>query len=181
MAGLKLQAMDEADLQVISAHLQDAVLRIEDIAYRPRQKRFAAIANRFDWQRALTVPDGEGERYERRRSALRIERVLGAQVRNMPLDKPNLVLALLAIHFEAGVAPGGHVTLVFAGGGSIRLAVECIEAELRDLGPVWRTKSKPRHEIVSGREPVAAGVADEMAEDAEMPGEPRPGGGEGQR
>ncbi len=58
------------------------------------------------------------------------------------------VLALLAISFEPAEAPEGpegHVTLHFADGAAIRLHVECIEAELKDLGPVWQAKSKPRH------------------------------------
>ena len=37
------------------------------------------------------------------------------------------------------------MTLHFADGGAIRLHVECIEAELKDLGPVWQAKSKPQH------------------------------------
>ena len=49
MSELKLIALDAEDLSVLSANLQDAVLRIADIAYLPREKRFAAIANRFDW------------------------------------------------------------------------------------------------------------------------------------
>ena len=53
MADLKLIALDADDLAVISAHLQDAVLQVGDIAYLPKDKRFAAIANRFDWVDAL--------------------------------------------------------------------------------------------------------------------------------
>ncbi len=49
MPELKLIALDADDLKVISAHLQDAVLRVGDIAYLPRERRFAALGNRFDW------------------------------------------------------------------------------------------------------------------------------------
>ena len=44
-------------------------------------------------------------------------------------------LTLLALQFAAKAAgdPEGFVTLFFADGGAIRLHVECIEAELRDL------------------------------------------------
>jgi hypothetical protein len=44
------------------------------------------------------------------------------------------------------------VILTFSGDASIQLQVECIEAELRDLGPEWRTRSKPEH---PGSEPGA--------------------------
>lgn len=155
MQPLKLMALDEEDLQVMSAHLQDAVLRIADIAYVPSEKRFAMIANRFDWQKAS---DGKGARkkdFQRRRSAMRFERVLGAQLQGIELKARNAVLELLAVRFEETDSPEGYVTLVFAGGGAIRLHVECIEAEMTDLGPVWKTKSKPEHEDDAGKEPGA--------------------------
>ena len=141
---LRLIALDTEDLQVLSAHLQDAVLRVGDMAYVPGQNKFAAVANRFDWERAA---DGAGtaKDFARRRAALRFDRVLGAQVQNIRLGAQDTVLELLAIRFEEGTPPEGHITLVFAGGGAVRLHVECIEAELRDLGPSWQTRRKPEH------------------------------------
>ena len=55
------------------------------------------------------------------------------------------VLSLLAVQFEQGTAPGGYINLIFSGDAAVRLEVECIEAELKDLGPAWRARSKPRH------------------------------------
>ena len=49
---LKLIALDEQDLEIVSSHLQDAVVRVGDLAYVPSQKRFAAILNRFNWEKA---------------------------------------------------------------------------------------------------------------------------------
>lgn len=145
MEPLKLLALDAEDLQVMSAHLQDAVLRVADIAYVPAEKRFAMIANRFDWE---GVTDGKGaakKGFERRRSALRFDRVLGVQIQGVEQNDKNAVLELLAMQFDEADKPEGHVTLTFAGGSAIRLHVECIEAEMRDLGPVWKTKLKPEH------------------------------------
>ena len=143
---LKLLALDEQDLQMMSAHLQDAVLRVADIAYVPAEKRFAMIANRFDWESAV---DGQGTRkkkgFQRRRCALRFERVLGVQLQGVEQKAKNAVLELLAVQFETQDKPEGYVMFVFAGGAAIRLHVECIEAEMRDLGPVWKTKLKPEH------------------------------------
>ena len=149
MSELKLIALDAEDLSVLSANLQDAVLRVADVAYLPREKRFAAIANRFDWASAEQGPST----YARRRAAVRFERVLGAQLHGIDLANMDAVLALLAISFEPTAAPEGHVTLHFADGAAIRLHVECIEAELKDLGPVWKAKSKPHH---PGEDPVEA-------------------------
>lgn len=141
MAELKLIALDADDLAVLSAHLQDAVLQVADIAYLPKERRFAAVGNRFDWMAAAEAAEG----YVRRRAAIRFERVLGAQVQSIDLGNKGLVLSLLAVTFEPTTAPEGYVTLHFADGGAIRLHVECVEAEMKDLGPVWRVEFKPQH------------------------------------
>jgi hypothetical protein len=142
---LKLVALDADDLKVVSAHLQDAVLKVADMAFVPREQRFAAILNRFDW--TATLATGKSDSATRRQSALRFERVLGAKVSGIDLKAGHEVLELLAVQFEPTAAedPQGHVTLVFAGGGAVRLHVECIEAELKDLGPAWQARAVPKH------------------------------------
>ena len=142
---LRLIALDEDDLKIVSAQLQDAVVRMDELTYLPKERRFVAVLKRFDWLKAGGNGVDDGQMYERREAALRFERVLGAQYRGLPLDEKSSVGALLAVNFDPANLPGGYVTLVFAGGGAIRLEVECIEVEMRDLGPVWRTPNKPRH------------------------------------
>ncbi len=148
MSVLKLLAMDEEDLQIVSAHLQDAVLRVGDMAFLPSSQCFAAMVNRFDWETALSQGRKRRKpRLRRHRTVLRFSRVLSVQSRNIALDNKDAVLELLAVQFEKTDGPGGHVLLTFAGGGTIRLKVECIEAELSDTGAVWRTKSCPQHPL----------------------------------
>ena len=144
MADLKLLALDAEDLAVISAHLQDAVLQVSDMAYQRGERRFVAMANRFDWEAAAGT-DGGQPALERRRAALRFERVLDAKLQGIDLKAPRQVLSLLAVQFDEKNAPGGFVTLIFAGGGAIRLEVECIEGELRDLGAAWAARRQPEH------------------------------------
>lgn len=148
---LKLIALDEEDLEIFSSHLQDAVVRVGEMAYVPSRKRFAAVVNRFNWEKAAT--GAEAKDNERRRTALRFDRVLAAQLKSVKPSQADRVLSLLAVRFEPGEHPSGYVTLTFSGGASIRLKVECIEAELTDLGPSWRARSRPQH---PGGEPGAA-------------------------
>jgi hypothetical protein len=150
MTDLKLIALEPEDLNVVSAHLQDAVLKVGDIAYLPREHRFAALVNRFDWSQAhasSSAAESKKPTYNRRRTALRFERVLAAQLKDIDLTDRNRVLNLLAIQFEAtsDSDPSGYVSLIFAADAAIRLQVECIEAEMRDLGGIWETGSKPEH------------------------------------
>lgn len=142
MPDLKLIAFDAGDLAVISAHLQDAVLRVGDMAYLPSEMRFALLANRFDWLEAESARRNE---FQRRRTGLRFERVLEARSTKLDLAAKETCLELLAIEFEPGDPPEGFVVLHFAGGAAVRLRVECIEAELADQGAAWITRSKPDH------------------------------------
>ncbi len=144
MSALKLVGFDEDGLGVISTHVQDAVLRVDNMAFEPGSRRFIALLNRFDWQKAKAV---EGQKdFQRRRCALRFDHVARAQFNNISLDAGDVVLELLAIRFEPTDLPSGNIELIFANECSIRLQVECIEAELSDLGQGWKVRSRPQHE-----------------------------------
>lgn len=145
MTALKLLALDEEDLAVISANLQDAILRVQEMTYLPQQQRFAAVLNRFDW---LDAEQGAGRRgrYQRRQAALRFDRVLHAKIQNINDRRQDGIYELLTIQFQPTDPPGGEIMLIFAGDAAIRLTVECIEAELRDLSAAWLARSKPRHD-----------------------------------
>lgn len=150
MSDLKLIALDAEDLNVVSAHLQDAVVRIGEMTYLPAEKRFVAIANRFDWGELAKAPSKgkASESFERRRSGIRFERVLSAKLQGIDLKDRRAALALLAITFEptgGTETPEGDVTLTFSGAAAIRLHVECVEVELKDLGAAWATKHSPEH------------------------------------
>ena len=140
---LRLGVLDEEDLAVISAHLQNAEARPADMAYLPRDKRFVLVVARFDWPLAATG------RFVRRQTGLHFERVMQA-ARSGFSEQPKAVPEqLLAITFEPRDAPGGFVRLTFADGAQIRLTVECLEAEMRDLGPSWVVEDRPAAPEVS--------------------------------
>lgn len=143
MDPLKFVVLDEEDLEIASAHLQDAVVRASDILWRPQQKRVIVALNRFDWEAAA---NGEKPEFRRHRTALRFERVLACKCRHLdPATREDTVLNLLAVEFEETEAPSGAVILSFSGGATLRLEVECLEAELADLGPSWTTTLCPDH------------------------------------
>lgn len=141
MDPLKFVVLDEEDLEVASAHLQDAVAKVSDVLWRPQQKRVVLALNRFDWEGAQR----EKAEYRRRRAALRFERVLSCKYREVDLARKDAVLNLLAVEFSETEAPSGVVLLTFSGGATVRLEVECLEAELADLGPTWTTAACPAH------------------------------------
>lgn len=142
---LKLIALDGDDIEVLSAHLQDAVAKAADIHWRPAEKRVIVGLNRFDWEAA----NGALPEFRRRLAVLRFERVVSCQCRNCSncKDGKREVLNLLAVSFEPTDLPAGVVTLTFSGGAALRLEVECLEVELADLGPSWTAESCPMHTV----------------------------------
>ncbi|MEW6629314.1 MAG: DUF2948 family protein [Pseudomonadota bacterium] len=139
---LKLIALDDQDLSIVSAHVQDAVMKVSDLEYLPAAKRFVLTMNRFVWEAKSGL---FRQHNERRQSVLHFDRVLGAKTSGVPRDKPAEVLSLLAISFVPISKPAGIVELVFSAGGTIMLDVECIEARLADIGGAWEATSRPVH------------------------------------
>ena len=141
MEPVKFIALDPEDLEVVSTHLQDALVKVADVIWRPQENRLVIALSRFDWLAA------EGTRPELRRcrSALRFERVNSCKCRSVNPAGKDAVLNLLAVEFSGTEAPAGVVTLTFSGGGALRLEVECLEVELADIGPSWPAAVRPIH------------------------------------
>ncbi len=136
---LKLLARSAEDMDVLSAHVQDAVLQIGDMTFLDNQRRIVMLMNRYCWEQ----PESK---HLRVRSALQIGGILTAQRRNIRTDQSDGILSLLALRFEADDAPAGTVSIIFSGGGEIRLAVEACEAILEDITEPWPATRRPAHD-----------------------------------
>ena len=134
MEPLRLLAEDADDLHIISAALQDAILRPVDIVWEPSARRVTLALSRFCWECGGT----------RVMSAMQFGDVISVKSRRLPRG-PEHALELLAMDFEPAEAPGGRVTLMFAGGGDLRIDVECLDAVLTDLSERWPAKVAPTH------------------------------------
>lgn len=145
MTPVSLTAFDPEDLTIISAHMQDAILRVGDIKYLPKKRTLVLIANRFCWESGRSGSRAE-RGFERRRCGLQMHGVHSLKRHGIRQDAPDAILSLLAVVFHpAEEPPGGVIELTFSGGGSLRAEVECIEVALKDIGPSWRTSRMPSH------------------------------------
>jgi hypothetical protein len=142
---LKLFALDKDDIEVVSAHVQDARVRVGEILWQPHDHRFIMPVNRFDWMAAVDAKPENRPDYRRCRTALRFERVLACKFRGFDQSNKNEELNLLAVEFAEHDSPAGTVILTFSGGGVVRLDVECLEAELADLGEAFTAELCPDH------------------------------------
>lgn len=131
-APLNLGALSPEDLQVISSLTQDAVFGIGDLTWRADIHRFAILLNRFRWEDhdAATL---KGRPYERVRSLLVIDHVLGVSSQGINRGDKDLVLSLLGLTFEPSEEGAGHLMLTLAGDGALRLSVEALEITVKDV------------------------------------------------
>jgi hypothetical protein len=143
MNRLKLAAADAEDLQILSARLQDAVVKLKNFVWLPKKRRFAAVVNRLAWE--------EGGK-TRVRAGLHFDGVLKVQSNQVKLGAGEAVVSVLTVGFtpNGGEDPGGIIEIVLAGGGALRLTVECIDAELADMSGPWAARGTPDHEAADG-------------------------------
>lgn len=136
-APLHLGALDPEDLQVLSSLVQDAVFPAAEMAWRPRERRFALLLNRFRWE----DPGRDRHGAERVRSVLAVDNVLRVASQGIDRRDRDTILSLLSIGFEPGEDGTGFVHLTLAGDGAIRLTVEALEVTLKDVTRPYRAPS----------------------------------------
>jgi hypothetical protein len=142
---LKLIAKTEEDLRVVSAHLQDSIVSVGDIANLKKNKIFLIQLNRFMWE---DVEKGVFRKNKRIRTVLKFENILSVVSRNINQIKKDKFLDFLAI--ETNVTPDNNyeMKIIFAGDSIIRVISEVIEVTLDDQGEAWDTKNKPKHKTL---------------------------------
>lgn len=145
-APLNLGAEDADDLQVISTLSQDAVFPITEMSWRPKERRFALLLNRFRWE-DRTAAEARGRSYERVQSLLVIDNVLGVSSQGIDRSEKDMILSVLSMSFDASEDGEGAILITLAGDGAIRLAVEAIEVSLKDVTRPYQAPSKhaPNH------------------------------------
>ena len=138
-------ARTEEDLRVVSAHLQDSIVSVSDIASLKKNKIFLMQLNRFMWE---DVEKGVFRKNKRIRTVLKFDNVSDVFSKNInQLNKDNF-LDFLAI--ETNIMPDNNyeMKIIFAGDSVIRVISEVIEVTLDDQGDAWDTKNKPKHKTI---------------------------------
>ena len=142
---LKLIARTEDDLRVISAHLQDAIANVLDIANLEKNKIFLMQLNRFMWE---DVEKGVFRKNKRIRTVLKFENVVKVHSKNINQLKKDQFLDFLTIETIQMPDNNYEMKIVFAGDSMIRIISEVIEVTLDDQGQAWDTKNIPKHKVV---------------------------------
>ena len=142
---LKLIAKTEEDLRVVSAHLQDAIVNVSDVANLKKNKIFLMQLNRFMWE---DVEKGVFRKNKRIRTILKFENVIKVHAKNINQSKGNKFLDFLTIEIKQMIDKNYEMKIVFAGDSIIKIIAEAIEVTLDDQGEAWDTKNKPKHKLI---------------------------------
>jgi len=142
---LKLIARTEEDLRVVSAHLQDSIVNISDIASLKKNKIFLMQLNRFMWE---DVEKGVFRKNKRIRTVLKFENVLNVLSKNINQYKKGKFLDFLTIETIKTPDKNYQMKIIFSGDSVIRIISEVIEVTLDDQGEAWDTKNKPKHKAL---------------------------------
>ena len=139
---LKLIARTEEDLKVVSAHLQDAIVNVNDIANLKKNKILLLQLNRFMWE---DVEKGVFRKNKRIRTVLKFENVIKVNSKNINQVKKDKFLDFLTIETNKMTDNNYEMKILFAGGSIVKVISEVIEVTLDDQGDAWVTKNKPKH------------------------------------
>ena len=142
---LKLIARTNEDLSVISAHLQDSIVNIKDIANLQKNKIFLLQLNRFMWE---DVEQGVFRKNKRIRTVLKFDNVIEVNSKNISQKTKDKFLDFLAIESRQMPDKNYEMKLIFAGDLIIRVVAEVIEVTLDDQGVPWDTRNKPKHKVI---------------------------------
>ena len=140
---LKLLALNDDDLKVLSAHLQDSVILVKDMIFLKKSRTFLMMVNRFMWE---DVERGIFRENKRIRCAVKFENVLEVKSRNISQKKKDKILELLSIDSEVKNNKK-ELLITFAGNNEIVLIVEEINILLDDVGLPWKVKHVPKHQL----------------------------------
>ena len=141
---LKLIGKTIEDLKVISAHLQDSIVHLKDIAHLKRNRIFLIQLNRFMWE---DVEKGIFRKSRRIRTVLKFDHVIEVKSKKILQNSDDKFLDFLALETNIKQDESFEVKLIFAGDSTIRIKSEVLEVTLDDQGEPWETKNEPKHKF----------------------------------
>ena len=117
---LKLIGKTIEDLKVISAHLQDSIVHLKDIAHLKRNRIFLIQLNRFMWE---DVEKGIFRKSRRVRTVLKFDHVIEVKSKKIFQNSDDKFLDFLALETNIKQDESFEVKLIFAGDSTIRIKV----------------------------------------------------------
>ena len=145
VTNLKLLATSDEDLKIVAAHLQDAIVSMQDIANLKKNRIFLIQLNRFMWE---DVEKGVFRKNKRIRTVLKFDNVISVLSKNVNTKKDKNFLDFLTIESNLLPDKSYEIKLIFSGDAVIKIKTEVIDVTLDDQGYSWESKTQPKHDFL---------------------------------
>jgi len=129
---LNIGAFDQHDLEVMSSLIQDSILPTSEIKWLSNSDKLALLINRFRWEDKSSALS-ERRKLERVRSLLMINHVKNISSGGFSPKQKDKILSILSISFDGDEGGPGTVLILVSGSGGIRVEVDALEINLRDV------------------------------------------------
>ena len=127
---LNIGAFDKRDLEVLSSLIQDSIFPTSEIKWLSNSDKLAILINRFRWDDTKL---SQGKSLERVQSLLMINHVKNISSSGFSPKQKDRILSILSISFDGVEGGSGSVLIVVSGNGGIRVKVDALEINLRDV------------------------------------------------
>ena len=145
---LNIGAFDKSDLEIVSSLIQDSILPASEIQWLPNSDKLVLLVNRFRWE-DKDMELSQDKKGERVQSLLMISHVKSVSSSGFSPKQKDKVLSILSISFDGDDGGFGNVLIILSGYGGIRVGVDALEINLRDVTMPYIAPSGrfPWHEL----------------------------------
>ena len=143
---LSLIAQNEEDLVVISTLCQDSIIKIANIKWAKKSKRFYLLINRFCWE-LNDLSKQKSSNMLRINSIMSFNSVLSVKSAGIQQNNNSDITSLLTINYNFFNFEKQAIDLIFSGNSQISLNIECIDVFLKDISEPFEgtTSKQPKH------------------------------------
>ena len=143
---LSLVAQNEEDLVVISTLCQDSIIKVANIKWAKKSKRFYLLINRFCWE-LNDLSKKKSSNMLRINSLISFNSVLSVKSAGIQQNNNSDITSLLTINYNFFNFEKQAIDLIFSGNSQITLNIECIDVFLKDISDPFEsiTSKQPKH------------------------------------
>ena len=143
---INLAAQNEEDLLIFSTLCQDSIIKISNIKWAKRSKRFYLLINRFCWE-LNDLSKKKSLNMLRINSIMSFNSVLSVKSVGIQQNKTSDITSLLTLNYNFITFEKQAIDLIFSGNSQISLNIECIDVFLKDISEPFEgtTSKQPKH------------------------------------
>ena len=137
---INLAAQNEEDLVIFSTLCQDSIIKISNIKWAKKSKRFYILLTRLCWE-LNHFSKKKDTLLKRVNSILIFDNVLSVKSKGIRQSKSNMITSLLTFDYNFLCFEKQSIDLIFSGDAQIAIDIECIEAYLKDVSDPFESTS----------------------------------------